>query len=208
MSVPIPDSNPNPNLNPIWTSKYGLTSKKKCPHFSLRSIFWCSVWSTHKRTNAQTHKCTDAPTDTRLVIPGCWVLPGSAFARHIFYLGLITFGHSPGRASVGRDHARWAQMAVRLTAPIQEFRQSHLQFTELTPNTPAQSANPNRQSPLTRKLVHHPFSIQRGGERRTLKGERSSEGGICGKALLWGGGIYESRGGKQIRTTKKSCVCV
>lgn len=131
--------------------------KKKCPHFSLKSIFWCSLCSMCQCTNRLTH----------LVIPGCWVLRGSAFAGHSFYLGLITFGHSHRRASVDRDHARWAQISVCLTASIQKFRQSHLQFTDLTPNTPAQSANPRLQSALTRKPVHHPFSNQRGGERRT-----------------------------------------
>lgn len=132
---------------------------KKCPHFSLKSIFWCSLCSMCQ--------CTNRPT--RLVIPGCRVLRGSAFARHSFYQGLITFGHSHRRASADRDHARWAQISVRLTASIQTFRRSHLQFTDLTPkhaSTVSKSTPPVSPHPQTSAS-----SLQRAGRRRK-KNER------------------------------------
>lgn len=129
---------------------------------------------------------------TRLVIPGCWVLRGSAFAGHSFYLGLITFGHSHRRASVDRDHARWAQISVRLTASIQKFRQSHLQFTDLKHLT-RQHSQQIHASTVSPHAQTSASSLQQ-AERRRKKNERhlkereAHEGRMCGKPplLVWG----------------------
>lgn len=149
--------------------------------FSLKSIFWWPLCGMCQCTNRL----------TRLVIPGCWVLRGSAFAGHSFYLGLITFGHSHRRASVDRDHARWAQISVRLTASIQKFRQSHLQFTDLT-RQHSQQIHASTVSPHTQTSAS---SLQQ-AERRRKKNERhlkereAYEGRMSPLCLC--GGIYES----------------
>lgn len=77
-------------------------------------------------------------------------------------------------ASVDGDHTHWARIGVRLTASIQNFGQSHLQFTDLTPNMPRLASTVSKYSPA---VTPHPQNQQQpvtreeegGKDKRNLK---------------------------------------